>query len=257
MATMDKRIAVVTGGNKGIGFEICRQLAGEGVRVLLTSRDAARGDSAAGNLRAQKLDVLFHPLDVDSDDSVSAFREYLKKEHGRVDVLINNAGILADKHSTSILKAPLDVFRATLETNFFGALRMCQALVPIMRRGHYGRIVNLSSGLGQLSDMGDGTPAYRVSKTALNALTRMVATARTFWSTPSARAGCAPTWADRRRRAAWTRARKPRSGWRCCLMAGPQAASFATGNRFPGNRGARAGLPAKACGETERIHAQA
>jgi NAD(P)-dependent dehydrogenase (short-subunit alcohol dehydrogenase family) len=177
MATMDKRIAVVTGGNKGIGFEICRQLAGEGVRVLLTSRDAARGDSAAGNLRAQKLDVLFHPLDVDSDDSVSAFREYLKKEHGRVDVLINNAGILADKHSTSILKAPLDVFRATLETNFFGALRMCQALVPIMRRGHYGRIVNLSSGLGQLSDMGDGTPAYRVSKTALNALTRMVATA--------------------------------------------------------------------------------
>jgi NAD(P)-dependent dehydrogenase (short-subunit alcohol dehydrogenase family) len=177
MATMDKRIAVVTGGNKGIWFEICRQLAGEGVRVLLTSRDAARGNSAAGNLRAQKLDVLFHPLDVDSDDSVSAFREYLKKEHGRVDVLINNAGILADKHSTSILKAPLDVFRATLETNFFGALRMCQALVPIMRRGHYGRIVNLSSGLGQLSDMGDGTPAYRVSKTALNALTRMVATA--------------------------------------------------------------------------------
>jgi NAD(P)-dependent dehydrogenase (short-subunit alcohol dehydrogenase family) len=177
MATMDKRIAVVTGGNKGIGLEICRQLAGQGVRVLLTSRNAAKGEEAADMLRAQKLDVLFHVLDVDSDDSVSVFREYIKKEHGRVDVLVNNAGILADKHSTSVLKAPLEVFRATLETNFFGALRMCQALVPIMRRGHYGRIVNLSSGLGQLDEMGDGTPAYRVSKTALNALTRMVAAA--------------------------------------------------------------------------------
>lgn len=177
MGTMDKRIAVVTGGNRGIGFEICKQLAGQGLRVLLTSRDAAAGEQAADTLRAQNLDVLFHSLDVSSDDSVSVFREHLKKEHGRVDVLVNNAGILIDKRSTSVLKEPIETFRSTLETNFYGALRMCQALVPIMRRSHYGRVVNLSSGLGQLGEMGDGTPSYRVSKTALNALTRMVAAA--------------------------------------------------------------------------------
>lgn len=172
---MDKRIAVITGGNRGIGYEICKQLAGQGLRVLLTSRDAAAGEQVADTLRAQNLDVLFHQLDVNSDDSVFAFREYLKKDHGRVDVLVNNAGILIDKRSTSVLKEPIETFRSTLETNFYGALRMCQALVPIMRRSHYGRVVNLSSGLGQLGEMGDGTPAYRVSKTALNALTRMVA----------------------------------------------------------------------------------
>jgi NAD(P)-dependent dehydrogenase (short-subunit alcohol dehydrogenase family) len=177
MATMGKRIAVVTGGNKGIGYEICKQLSGEGLRVLLTSRNAVKGEQAADTLRAQNLDVLFHPLDVDSDDSVAAFRAYLKKEHGRVDVLVNNAGILIDKRSTSVLKEPIETFRTTLETNFFGALRMCQALVPMMRQNHYGRVVNLSSGLGQLGEMGDGTAAYRVSKTALNALTRMIAAA--------------------------------------------------------------------------------
>jgi NAD(P)-dependent dehydrogenase (short-subunit alcohol dehydrogenase family) len=177
MAAMEKRIAVVTGGNKGIGLEICRQLAKKGLRVLLTSRDPAKGETAAQGLRADALDVLYHVLDVDRDDSVRTLCAYLDKEFGRADVLVNNAGVLLDRRSTSVLKEPLDTFRATLETNFYGALRMCQALVPLMRRHHYGRIVNLSSGLGQLEDMGDGTPAYRVSKTALNALTRMVATA--------------------------------------------------------------------------------
>jgi NAD(P)-dependent dehydrogenase (short-subunit alcohol dehydrogenase family) len=177
MAAMEKRIAVVTGGNKGIGLEICRQLAKKGLRVLLTSRDPAKGETAAQGLRAYALDVLYHVLDVDRDDSVGALCAYLDKEFGRADVLVNNAGVLLDRRSTSVLKEPLDTFRATLETNFYGALRMCQALMPLMRRHHYGRIVNLSSGLGQLEDMGDGTPAYRVSKTALNALTRMVATA--------------------------------------------------------------------------------
>ena len=174
---MDKRIAVVTGGNRGIGLEVCRQLAGKGLRVLLTSRDAGKGEAAAAALAKAKLDVVFHPLDVGSDESVAVFREYLKKTHGRADVLVNNAGIMIDTRGTSVLKEPLESFHRTLETNFFGALRMAQALVPIMRRNHYGRIVNLSSGLGQLDDMQDGTPAYRVSKTALNALTRMLAAA--------------------------------------------------------------------------------
>jgi NAD(P)-dependent dehydrogenase (short-subunit alcohol dehydrogenase family) len=171
MATMDKRLAVVT------GLEICRQLAGKGLRVLLTSRDPEKGSQAAERLKAQKLDVLYHPLDVDSNDRVKRLCEYVEREAGRLDVLVNNAGILIDRHSTSVLREPLDVFRKTLDTNFYGALRMCQALVPLMRKHHYGRIVNMSSGLGQLDDMGDGTPAYRVSKTALNALTRMVSVA--------------------------------------------------------------------------------
>jgi NAD(P)-dependent dehydrogenase (short-subunit alcohol dehydrogenase family) len=174
---MDKRVAVVSGGNKGLGFEICRQLAGKGLRVLLTSRNPEKGQDAAQRLQGEKLDVLFRALDVDSDDSVAALRSYLEQEIGRADVLVNNAGILIDSRSTSAVREPIETFRRTLETNFYGALRMCQALVPLMRRNHYGRIVNLSSGLGQLHDMGDGTPAYRVSKTALNALTRMVSAA--------------------------------------------------------------------------------
>lgn len=177
MATMDKRLAVVTGGNKGIGLEICRQLAGKGLRVLLTSRDPDKGSPAAEGLKAEKLDVLYQPLDVDSEDSVGRLRRYIEREAGRLDVLVNNAGILIDQRSTSVLREPIEVFRETMETNFYGALRMCQAFVPLMRRHHYGRIVNMSSGLGQLDDMGDGTPAYRVSKTALNALTRMVSVA--------------------------------------------------------------------------------
>lgn len=177
MASIDKRVAVVTGGNKGIGFEICRQLAGRGLRVVLTSRDADRGRGAHQQLTDGGADVVYHPLDVDSDDSVSALAGYLENEQGRVDVLVNNAGIMIDVPGDGVLSTSLQTFRETLETNFFGALRMCQAIVPIMQHGHYGRIVNLSSGLGQLDQMGDGTAAYRTSKAALNTLTRMLATA--------------------------------------------------------------------------------
>ena len=177
MAVIDKRVAVVTGGNKGIGFAICRQLASRGLRVVLTARDARRGEQACRKLGAEGADVVFHALDVDNDDSVVGLTRYLEKEQGRVDVLVNNAGIMIDPPGNGVLQTPLQVFRTTLETNFFGALRMCQAIVPIMHRGHYGRIVNLSSGLGQLDQMGDGTAAYRTSKAALNALTRMVSAA--------------------------------------------------------------------------------
>lgn len=177
MPIIDKRVAVVTGGNKGIGFAICRQLASRGLRVVLTSRNAEHGEQACQKLGADGADVVFHRLDVDSDDSVAGLARFLEKEQGRVDVLVNNAGIMIDASGSGVLQTPLQTFRTTLETNFFGALRMCQAIVPIMHRGHYGRIVNLSSGLGQLDQMGDGTAAYRTSKTALNALTRMVAAA--------------------------------------------------------------------------------
>jgi len=177
MQAPNKRLALITGANKGIGFEICRQLARKGLRVLLTSRDARKGVKAQKILLQENLDVLFHELDVTVLSSVQALVKYVEKEHGGVDALVNNAGIMIDSSATSILREREDVFHATLETNFFGALRMCQGLVPLMRKRGYGRVVNLSSGLGQLTDMGDGNAAYRMSKTALNTLTRMVASA--------------------------------------------------------------------------------
>jgi NAD(P)-dependent dehydrogenase (short-subunit alcohol dehydrogenase family) len=177
MATMDKRLAVVTGANKGIGFEVSRQLARKGLRVVLTSRDESKGRQALAALQNEGLDVLYHVLDVTDAVSARALARYLENEHGRVDVLVNNAGILLGSYDTSVLDEKESLFRDTLETNFYGPLRMSQALVPLMRRHRYGRVVNLSSGLGQLDEMGDGVSAYRVSKAALNALTRMVATA--------------------------------------------------------------------------------
>jgi NAD(P)-dependent dehydrogenase (short-subunit alcohol dehydrogenase family) len=167
---MDKRIAVVTGGNRGIGLEICRQLAKAGMHVVLTARDEAKGAAAA-----KKLGVESHELDVDGDQSVEAFARWIKDTHGRCDVLVNNAGVMLDPRGSRVLDSKVETYRATLETNLLGPLRLIQAIVPLMKKQGYGRIVNLSSGQGQLSEMSVGTPAYRVSKTALNALTRTTA----------------------------------------------------------------------------------
>jgi NAD(P)-dependent dehydrogenase (short-subunit alcohol dehydrogenase family) len=167
---MDKRIAVVTGANRGIGLEICRQLAQAGMHVILTARDEAKGKAAA-----KKLGVESHQLDVDSDESVKAFARWIKDTHGRCDVLVNNAGVMLDPRGSRVLDSKIETYRDTLETNLIGPLRMIQTIVPLMRKQGYGRIVNMSSGQGQLTEMGVGTPAYRVSKTALNALTRTTA----------------------------------------------------------------------------------
>ena len=172
---MDKRIVVVTCGNRGIGFEICRQLAKRGLHVVLTARSAAKGRAAAAVLRDEGLEVEPRQLDVTSARSIKALATHLDKRHGRLDVLVNNAGVLLDPRGSRLLDSKVNTYRDTLETNLFGPLMLCQALVPLMRKNGYGRIVNLSSRLGQLSDMGTGTPAYRISKTALNALTRTLA----------------------------------------------------------------------------------
>ncbi len=169
-----QRLGLVTGANRGIGFEICRQLAGRGIRVLLTARDERRGQQAATRLTRDGLDVQFRQLDVTDEDSVRRLVGVVEAEFGGIDILVNNAGVYPDEGVPG-LTIDLDTVRRTLEVNAYGPLRLCQALVPLMRRRRYGRIVNVSSGAGSLTEMGGGTLAYRVSKVSLNAITRILA----------------------------------------------------------------------------------
>ena len=171
---MDKKIAAVTGGNRGIGFQICRDLAKKGFKVVLTARDPEKGNSSARNLQDEGLDVKFFPLDVISTESIDKFSEKVLAEFGQLHVLVNNAAILPDEISPA-LSVGLEEVRETIETNVYGVLRLSQKLIPPMIENNYGRIINLSSGMGQLSDMGSGYLAYRVSKTALNVVTRVLA----------------------------------------------------------------------------------
>ncbi|HEX3527052.1 MAG TPA: SDR family oxidoreductase [Thermoanaerobaculia bacterium] len=166
-----KRIAVVTGGNRGIGQEICRQLVERGLRVVLTARDGEKARRAAGLLGG---DAVPFELDVTSADGARRLVEFLEGEMGGVDVLVNNAGVFLDRGYGG-LEVPMDIVRQSLETNLLGPWLLTQALVPIMRRRGYGRVVNLSSGMGAMSEMSGGYSAYRVSKSSLNALTRILA----------------------------------------------------------------------------------
>lgn len=173
----EKSVAVVTGAYRGLGYETCRQLAQTGCSVVLTARDPVKGEVAAERLRGDGADVLFHPLDITDEESVKTLAEFLTKQYGRLDVLVNNAGIFPDpapwSTDSSIFSADLESIREGFETNTLGALRLCQALIPQMEER--GRIVNVSSGMGQLSEMNGCCPAYRLSKTALNAVTRIFA----------------------------------------------------------------------------------
>jgi NAD(P)-dependent dehydrogenase (short-subunit alcohol dehydrogenase family) len=159
------KLALVSGANRGIGLEVARQLAARGDTAVLTARDPVKAQAAAERVGARAAQ-----LDVTDPDSVARFAESV----GDVDALVNNAAINYDTWERATT-ADLDVVRGTLDTNLLGAWRTTQALLPQLSRSEHPRIVNVSSGSGQLSDMGGGTPAYRVSKTALNALTRMLA----------------------------------------------------------------------------------
>lgn len=172
------RVAVVTGANRGMGLETCRQLAERGLRVVLTSRDEAKGKAAAEQLQSQELEVDYHPLDVTDAGSVDRLASYVRKTHGRLDVLVNNAGAIFDEgqdaDATGLLKTDPDVIRKSFETNCMGAVLVSRALAPLMIEGGYGRIVNVSTGMAALSTMDAGWPGYRISKAALNALTRLL-----------------------------------------------------------------------------------
>jgi NAD(P)-dependent dehydrogenase (short-subunit alcohol dehydrogenase family) len=169
--TDDRRIALVTGANRGIGLEVVRQLAERGYTAVLGARDLEKGRAAAEGLGAG---VEARRLDVADDGSVRELTGALERDFGRLDVLVNNAAIHYDTWQRGV-DAELDLVHEALETNLFGAWRTTQACLPLLRGSRHARIVNVSSGAGALTDMGGGAPAYRVSKASLNALTRILA----------------------------------------------------------------------------------
>ena len=162
-----ERIALVTGGNRGIGLEIRAATRRAGAQSRAYGTRCSKGKAAVKALQDGGLKVEFQRLDVTSCRSIRAAVAAVAERSGRIDVLVNNAGISLDPRGSRFLDSKLDTYRNTLETNLFGPLQLAQAVVPLMKANRYGRIVNLSSGQGQLDEMGAGTPAYRLSKTAL------------------------------------------------------------------------------------------
>jgi NAD(P)-dependent dehydrogenase (short-subunit alcohol dehydrogenase family) len=172
----ERKIALVTGGNRGLGYEACRQLAQLGLRVLLGARDLTKGKSAAYQLNEKEgLDVKFYQLDVSDQNSISNIVREVDQRFGRLHVLVNNAAILYDTWQEAV-NADLEVVNYALRTNLFGPWRLSQAFIPMMKANRHGRIVNVSSLGGSLQYMTyGGTPAYSISKAALNMLTRKLA----------------------------------------------------------------------------------
>ena len=165
-------VSLVTGANRGIGREVATQLAGLGHRVLVGSRDPARGEPVVGEIASGGGQAAVVPLDIASPDSAAAAAATIDEQYGRLDVLVNNAAVIYDTHQKAI-DADLREIREALDTNLFGTWQTTQAFVPLLRRSSHGRIVNVSSGVGALADMGGRLPAYRISKVGLSALTRM------------------------------------------------------------------------------------
>lgn len=170
-----RRIALVTGGNRGIGREVCRQLAADhDFTVILTARNTEDAKEAATTFQEEGLDVVPEQLDVTVPASVQATKNDIVERFGRLDALVNNAGIDYDTDQ-EVLTADLDRVRNTFETNTLGPWRVAQAFLPLLRESPSARIVNVSSGAGALASLTGGTPGYSLSKAGLNALTLMMA----------------------------------------------------------------------------------
>jgi NAD(P)-dependent dehydrogenase (short-subunit alcohol dehydrogenase family) len=174
-------VALVTGGARGIGFEVVRQLAQQGMTVILGARDLDKASAAAEELSGDGLDVRAGTIDVADDDSVGELADWVAGEFGRLDVLVNNAAAFADWSETAS-GADLENSRAVLDTNLFGTWRVCQAFLPLIRQSEHGRIVNVASGSGSHGDpqFGLATPGgtaatYAISKSAVLALTSKLA----------------------------------------------------------------------------------
>jgi len=162
-----KRV-IVTGANRGIGRQITKELAALGHEVILTARDKEKGKEAAKDLGAT-----FYQLDVSAADSIQSFVEKLQADFSCIDVLVNNAGIFQDKDKPAH-NPDFSIIRKTLETNLLGAWQLVVALLPLLRKSEDPRVINVSSGLGAMNDMGGQFPGYRLSKVGMNAMTQMI-----------------------------------------------------------------------------------
>ncbi len=174
----DARVALVTGGNRGLGLETVRQLGQRGLKTVLASRDPDKGRAAAQQLAGAGVQTAIVTLDVNDAKTIEMAVAEIIRLNGRLDVLVNNAGISLDGSRAAVagvLEVTADVARQTYETNVLGPMRLIQAVAPHMRERRYGRIVNVSSRMGQLAGMGARSPGYRMSKAALNALTLVAA----------------------------------------------------------------------------------
>lgn len=169
-----QRIAVVTGGNRGLGRALCEELAGSGMHVVLTARTAEGAATAASELVERGLDVSGHQLDVTDPASVVRLMADTGYHRGRLDVLINNAAVAIDRGQLASA-ADMEKVWATMNANLMGTWRCCTAAIPEMRRNGYGRIVNITSHMSTFAELGPGSVAYRISKTAANALTVVLA----------------------------------------------------------------------------------
>ncbi len=168
------RVALVTGGNRGVGFEICRQLGEDGLIVVVSARDADRGRRAVAELHRGGHEFHYCPLEVTDERSIEQAMAFVEGEFARLDVLVNNAAISKDRKINVLDVAP-ELWHETFAVNFFGPLNLCRASVALMRRNGYGRIVNVSSGRGSFTKLAADGACYRISKTALNALTCVLA----------------------------------------------------------------------------------
>ncbi|WNC72184.1 SDR family oxidoreductase [Thalassotalea psychrophila] len=169
------KVALVTGGNGGIGFAIAKQLAEQGIRVIITGRDVEKLKHAVNELKQQELNVEGVLLDVTSEQQCQNLIDDIDVNYGCLDILINNAGIAIDQWQSGLTIAK-DVVEQTMTTNVYGPLSLMQAALPIMKRQKYGRIVNISSELASFNTMEMGmTLAYRMSKAALNSMTKILA----------------------------------------------------------------------------------
>ncbi len=174
----NKKVALITGANRGLGLATAESLAKQGYTIVLAARDASKGIKQTAELEQKGLDVAFCQLDVADPESIVKAYEAIQKGWGRLDVLVNNAGILLDldekpAHPSGLFPTDRVTLIKTFEVNTVGTYQLCEAFVPLMMAQRYGRIVNVTSGLGQLSEMDAGYPAYRLSKTAVNAVTRI------------------------------------------------------------------------------------
>lgn len=176
MTSTSQKYALVTGGNKGIGFAICEGLLAKGFEVILAARSLDKGKQAAQKLSTTNTSVRVLELDVTDDESIRRAAEKLSQEIDRLDILVNNAGIYPDR-DVNILNISRDLLALAMNTNTFGPIEVTQAFLPLLRQASAARIINVSSGYGQLDSLSAEVPSYCLSKLALNGATIMLADA--------------------------------------------------------------------------------